>query len=183
MFRHNGITLRALEKSDLEPLRALRNDPSTWTHLTDPHMLTAEAQNHWFLSLAAKTDRMYFTICNDAHPFIGVVRMDEYDRLHRSVRVGADVATELRGRGFGHMTFEAIKAYCFQVLNLHRIWLAVLETNSRAMRLYEKHGFQMEGRYRQAIFRGGRYHDYILMSLLENEYVPDPSFDGQPAHN
>ncbi|MGH8247096.1 MAG: UDP-4-amino-4,6-dideoxy-N-acetyl-beta-L-altrosamine N-acetyltransferase, partial [Gammaproteobacteria bacterium] len=164
---------RVVEETDLEQVRALRNDPSTWVHLTDPHLITREAQRQWFAGLANRPDRMYLVICDEQQPFIGIVRMDEYDRLHRSIRVGADVAPELRGQGYGKKTFQALKKYCFDMLNLHRIWLAVLETNERAIRLYLSQGFQMEGRFRRAIFRDGKYVDYLLMSLLEEEYRHD----------
>ncbi len=173
MFQHNEIILRVVEEADLEPIRALRNDASTWVHLTDPHLITSQAQRRWFAGLAARDDRMYFVVSDREHPFIGIVRMDEYDRLHRSIRIGADVLPGLRGIGYGKKIYQAIKKYCFDVLNLHRVWLAVLETNERALRLYLGQGFQVEGRYRQAIFRDGKYLDYVLMSILEEEYRHD----------
>jgi diamine N-acetyltransferase len=173
MFQHGGITLRVVEEADLESIRALRNDPSTWVHLTDPHLITSEGQRRWFAGLAARDDRMYFVVSDAKHAFIGIVRMDEYHRLHRSIRVGADVLPALRGQGYGKKIYAAIKKYCFDVLNLHRVWLAVLDTNERALRLYLSQGFQIEGRYRQAIFRDGKYVDYVLMSILEEEYRHD----------
>ena len=96
--------------------------------------------------------------------------MDEVDHINRSIRVGADVVPALRGKGFGKAIYSAIKKYCFDYLNMHRVWLAVLEANERAIGLYRKVGFKEEGRYREAVFRDGRYQDYILMSILEVEY-------------
>ncbi len=173
MFLHDNLGLRVVEEPDLEAIRSLRNDPSTWVHLTDPHLITCDAQRRWFDGLAGRPDRIYFTVFDETHPFIGIVRMDEYDPTNRSIRVGADVVPLLRNRGYGRKIFSAIKKYCFDILNLHRIWLAVLENNGHALRLYQKQGFQVEGRYRGAIFRDGRYLDYVLMSLLEKEYRHD----------
>jgi len=109
MFRHDGLTLRVVEESDLEVMRGLRNDPSTWIYLTDPFLISAEGQRRWFAALAGNPDRMYLVVCDESHPFIGIVRMDEYDRLHRSIRVGADVIPQLRGRGYGRKIYEALK--------------------------------------------------------------------------
>jgi len=53
---------------------------------------------------------------------------------------------------------------------VHRIWLAVLDTNDAGRKLYETEGFQVEGKYREGVFRDGKYRDYILMSILEQEY-------------
>jgi UDP-4-amino-4,6-dideoxy-N-acetyl-beta-L-altrosamine N-acetyltransferase len=170
MFRDAGIVLRAVEEGDLERIRSLRNDPTTWVHLTDISPIGADDQRQWFLTVNRRNDRGYFVVADDDHAFIGIVRMDEIDRANRSIRVGADVVPELRGRGFGSKVYQALLRYCFDYLNMHRVWLAVLATNNVATRLYEKHGFTVEGRYRDAIFRDGQYVDYILMSILEGEY-------------
>ena len=118
------------------------------------------------------SDRRYYVVCDDGHDFIGIVRNshDEIDKANRSIRVGADIVRELRGQGYGRKVYRLLKKYCFDYLNMHRVWLAVLDTNEAGRRLYESEGFEVEGRYREAIFRDGKYHDYILMSILEQQY-------------
>ncbi len=170
MFAHGGLMIRTVEESDLEPMRALRNDPSTWMMLTDTAFIDAESQRQWFQRVRLATDRRYYVICDETHSFIGIVRTDEIDPTNRSIRIGADIVKELRGQGYGTRAYDLLKKYCFDFLNMHRVWLAVLDTNTVAIRLYEKQGFQIEGKYREAIFRDGTYHDYVLMSILEQEY-------------
>ena len=170
MFEQNGIRLRIIEERDLEQLRRLRNDPSTWINLTHVDLIDAESQKRWFQSLTSQKDRKYYAVEDGNEGFLGMIRTDEIDRNNRSIRVGCDIVPEQRGKGFGSKAFGAIVTYCFDFLNMHRVWLAVLETNSVAQRLYEKHGFKKEGAYRQALFRDGRYYDYIIMSLLEEEF-------------
>jgi len=170
MFIFGGITIRTVEERDLEPMRALRNDPTTWTMLTDVGMIDDESQRRWFERVRVATDRRYYVVCDDDHDFIGIVRTDEIDRVNRSIRVGADIARQLRGRGYGRKVYRLLKKYCFDYLNVHRIWLAVLDTNDAGRKLYETEGFQVEGKYREGVFRDGKYRDYILMSILEQEY-------------
>jgi UDP-4-amino-4,6-dideoxy-N-acetyl-beta-L-altrosamine N-acetyltransferase len=170
VFGLNGIFLRVIEEKDIDPIRQLRNDPSTWMHLTDITLLSAKTQQRWYDSLSSRNDRKYFVLGDEEHEFLGIIRLDEIDQTNRSIRVGCDIVPAFRGQGFGTKAFQLIKKYCFDYLNMHRLWLAVLETNHVAIRLYEKHGFRVEGRYREAIFRDGKYLDYIIMSLLEREY-------------
>jgi RimJ/RimL family protein N-acetyltransferase len=66
---------------------------------------------------------------------------------------------------------QTLLRYGFQQLNLHRIYLRVFSENQRAVHLYEKLGFQQEGRWRQAEFRSGRYHDILWMGLLRDEWT------------
>lgn len=170
MFTFTDLTIRLVEDKDLELIRALRNAPSTWEMLTDVNFIDAESQKQWFQRIRVAQDKRYYVIYDESHDFIGIVRTDEIDRQNRSMRIGADIATDLRGKGYGARTYQLLKKYCFDYLNMHRVWLAVLETNSVAINLYAKQGFKPEGRYREAIFRNGKYHDYIVMSLLEHEY-------------
>jgi RimJ/RimL family protein N-acetyltransferase len=170
MFKHESITLRIIEESDLESMRKLRNDPTTWINLTDIESIDSESQQRWFQGLVGRQDRIYLVACDDEHNFLGVTRMDEIDRTNRSIRVGCDIVPEMRGQGYGTKVFAAVIKYSFDYMNMHRVWLAVLDYNQVGINLYKKSGFQKEGSYRDAIFRDGRYHDYSIMSLLEEEY-------------
>jgi len=170
MFRYGNLYFRAIEEKDLEKIRKMRNNPTTWMNLTDITLLNSVSQKQWYLSLAGQqSHRRYYTVCKGKDTFVGIIRMDEIDWVNRSIRVGCDVVPNLRGQGYGKLIIEMIKNYCFKYLNMHRLWLAVLEFNHIARHIYEKVGFKVEGRYRKAIYRNGKYYDYILMSLLKEE--------------
>lgn len=68
-------------------------------------------------------------------------------------------------------------SYSFLELNLNRVELMVYAFNERAHRAYEKAGFQLEGRLRDALYREGRYHDELVMSVLRREW--DDTSGGQ----
>jgi RimJ/RimL family protein N-acetyltransferase len=46
----------------------------------------------------------------------------------------------------------------------------VFAFNERAIRSYEKAGFQVEGRHREAIVRDGGRHDELTMGILAAEW-------------
>ncbi len=77
------------------------------------------------------------------------------------------------GEGLGTDCTKFALDYGFNELNLNRITLTVLQTNPRAISLYRKIGFKDEGVLRQAMYKGGRYIDLILMGILRNEYLSD----------
>lgn len=180
MFYHDGIGFRPVEERDLEKIRVLRNDPTTWAYLTDINHVTPEAQADWFRRIRMSKDKTYFTVFKEEYDphvpiayegdFLGIIRMDEIDQANRSARIGADIDPACRGQGYGTKTYKALLKYCFDFLNMHRVWLCVLDSNEIGKRLYANAGFKVEGKYREAIFRDGTYHDYIVMSILESEY-------------
>ena len=75
------------------------------------------------------------------------------------------------GRGLGTETTDLMLAHAFERLGLHRIGLTVFAFNRRAIRAYEKAGFRVEGRLREAIRRDGRYWDELQMGALREEWL------------
>ena len=74
--------------------------------------------------------------------------------------------------GYGTDALRVLCAYGFDVMRLHLIALWVVAENEGARACYRKVGFQEDGRHRECFrARDGRYHDMILMSLLEGELV------------
>lgn len=173
-FQGGALGFREITEDDLPLLTEMRNDFSTWTQLGDPRVLKPGLQRRWLESLNQKADTLYFMaipmIGDHRGKPVGLVRMDEYDQVNRSMRVGADVVPTLRHRSFGDQIYDAIESYCFDFLGLHRIWLLVRDGNEVGRHLYLKRGFKLEGRMRSAIFRWGKWIDYLMMSMLEPEY-------------
>lgn len=75
-----------------------------------------------------------------------------------------------KGRGFGKEAVALLARYCFEVLELHRLWLTVLKGNEPARRLYRRLGFVTEGISRDSFKEGGHYLSMHVMSLLASEY-------------
>jgi len=60
--------------------------------------------------------------------------------------------------------------FAFDRLQLHRISVRVLAYNRRAIRSYEKCGFVLEGREREAALVNGEWHDDCIMGLLDRDF-------------
>jgi len=78
---------------------------------------------------------------------------------------------DIWGQGYGTEAASLMLAHAFERLGLHRVGLSVFSFNERAIRSYEKAGFRIEGRLRDAIARDGRYWDEIQMGALRPEWL------------
>jgi len=74
------------------------------------------------------------------------------------------------GKGYGTEAMNILLGYAFQEMGLKRVSLTVFEYNPRAIRSYEKVGFQHEGRLRKALNRDGRRWDILFMGILRQEW-------------
>jgi RimJ/RimL family protein N-acetyltransferase len=80
-------------------------------------------------------------------------------------RLGMGLSPSHRGRGVGRtLALETIRAA--RVMGLERIELEVFASNRRAIDLYERLGFVVEGVKRQARRLDDVYDDNILMALI-----------------
>ena len=79
--------------------------------------------------------------------------------------LGIGILPDWRGLGVGRRlmerTLEAARAF-----PLARVELAVRADNARAVALYRKVGFEVEGRRQRAMLVDGVYYDDIVMALL-----------------
>ena len=75
------------------------------------------------------------------------------------------------GHGYGTEAARLMLSHAFERLALHRIALSVFSFNERAIRSYEKAGFRIEGRLREAIWRDGAFWDEIQMGVLREEWL------------
>lgn len=81
------------------------------------------------------------------------------------------IVLQRKGEGLGRACVRLLKRMAFRDLGAHRFWLDVKARNTRAATLYEREGFVVEGRLRDAVRIEGGYDALIVMSMLEDEYA------------
>jgi RimJ/RimL family protein N-acetyltransferase len=76
------------------------------------------------------------------------------------------------GRGFGTEITRLVVGYALDTVGLHRLQLEVYAFNPRAQRVYEKCGFRVEGRRRDALLWDGERVDVVDMGILRTDPRP-----------
>src|SRR5829696_5887689 len=80
--------------------------------------------------------------------------------------LGLAVRAASQGQGIGTTLLQALLELADDWLGLRRIELTVLAGNDRARGLYERHGFETEGRLRAYVAGEGALHDVWVMGRL-----------------
>lgn len=103
---------------------------------------------------------------------IGFVELGGFNWESRSAWVGIGIGEgEFWGKGYGTEMMQLMLRYAFQGLNLNRVNLNVFAFNKRAIRSYEKCGFQYEGTQREVIYKEDQRWDIIDMGILREDWL------------
>lgn len=167
-----NIIIRFIEKYDIYNVYDLRKEAQKY--LGTLLLNNSDKQEEWYEKIKNDKTKLYLII-EEKHQkfnkFIGYIRLTEIDYINRSICVGADIKTNYRGKGYGKEVYKYILNFVFNELNMNKCYLWVLENNERAINLYKKIGFKESGKSRKAIYKNGRYINYIFMDLLKDEYI------------
>ena len=185
----SDITVRLLRAADLAAYKALR-DRMLEAH---PEAFTSDADEERGRSPASYGVRIGLGLdgreTHDGSAILGAFARDIVDdevlvgaicalretrkkTRHLMDVVGLMVDPVVRKRGTGAALLDAAVAHARSVPGVARLTLSVTAGNEGATRIYERAGFTVQGRLKDAIRVGGRRLTKLLMTL---------PLDGEPA--
>jgi len=166
------VILRSIQESDARYMyAALQDDEFRRCTGTHPRFTFEQVRYHCAESVN-EADRVDFAILSqDEHlRVMGEVVLNEIDEDNKSANFRIALYDKVYfGRGFAAEASRLIIGYAFNELQLHRISLEVYEFNLRAIKLYEKLGFQNEGVLRDSLYWGGQYYSSIMMATIKDK--------------
>ncbi len=166
------IYLRSLDGDDLERCLRWINDPDVITTLGKRFPTSRTMEKEWLESQhKSETDIVLAIILKDDDRHIGNCGFNDIDYPNHNAEFGIMIGEKDQwGKGYAVEAAQLLLNYGFNELNLHRISLEVYSHNTRARRAYEKAGFVHEGTLRESYFRGGAYHDTLVMAVLKSDW-------------
>lgn len=129
----------------------------------------------------AKCEKMIGEMDSNSHEFVAILtdengcetvigmaglQVNASPRRLHSGGIGIMVHRDYQGMGVGQKLMEALLDLADNWLMLVRVELGVYTCNEKAIRLYEKMGFEKEGIKRKAAIRKGEYADEPMMARI-----------------
>ena len=99
-------------------------------------------------------------------------------RRRHAMHLGIAVHPDAQRQGVGHALVGALCDWADRWGQVLRTELTVFVDNAHAIRLYERHGFVLEGRHRGHALRDGHYADVFCMARL---HPNPPQWGAAPA--
>lgn len=166
MIKGKKIVLRALEKDDLRRCWKWINNPGVTKDMGSSIPKSMHEEEKWYERIQeSKKDKVFAIQVNKKH--IGNISLDNIDSHNKRAELGIMIGDKnYWDKGYGTDAIKTLLSMGFNELNLHKIYLHVFPSNKRALKCYEKCGFKKEGVLREHVFKGGKYQDLIVMSII-----------------
>ena len=166
------VTLRAIEREDLELMREMLNDPEIesldvgWAFPVSKYQ-----QEQWYEKSINDKNNFRFIIETEMDGAIGIATLINIDWKNRRAEHGIKLANrEKRTKGIGMDVVMAIMKYAFDELQLNRLDGSWFDDNTASKKLYQKCGWKVEGRIRSCVYKNGKYKDLDVVGILRDEY-------------
>jgi RimJ/RimL family protein N-acetyltransferase len=169
------IELRALELEDVAAIATWHNDPSIRDQILSFRFPVSHVMETRFIERAINGDGITQCVAGIVdladNAFCGLVYLRDIDWVSQHAAFGILVGRRDRQqRGIGRRALRLMLRHAFDVLNLERVYLYVVEYNLPARKLYETTGFVVEGRLRQHVALEAKRYDLLVMGILRNEF-------------
>jgi L-phenylalanine/L-methionine N-acetyltransferase len=158
------VTIRPVRAADADAIHELRIRPAVAEMITS---YPSEREDHarGYVAKWGANDHVFVAECDGRVVAMAGLHVRDGKARH-SAWLGIAVHDEFHGRGIGRALCDRLLEIADKWLGLVRVDLTVLPYNTRAVALYEKLGFVLEGTQRKATYFDGKYHDLHFMARI-----------------
>lgn len=163
--KRSKIEVRAAELSDVEALTRIYADRSAYSQTLQ---LPFQSLEVWRKRLTHNDDTQHSLVATVAGEVVGNLGLTRFTRPRRAHvgEIGMGVRDDWQGKGVGSALMNAALDLADNWLGIRRLELHVHADNARAIALYRKFGFELEGTHRAYAVRNGVYVDSLSMARL-----------------
>jgi diamine N-acetyltransferase len=167
------IILRPFTKKDLAHIVQWSNDAELRKLIGEIAPMSKADAEKWYKELRSDKSRLWYTIVlkkdNRVVGEAGLLRMFKpWWNTDMTIIIGEK---DQREKGYGTEAGHLLLTYAFHSLGFHRISIGVVGFNKKAIKFWKSLGFKKEGVEREEYYCDNKYSDFIMMSILENEYT------------
>ncbi len=168
ILKKDNIKLRALEPTDLDFLFQAENDTTFWevSNTQTPfskYILSQYIANAHQDIYEAKQLRL---IIEHKGISIGMIDLFNFNPQHKRAGIGMLILEKFQGKGYAKIALNIFISYCFEILNLHQLYVNITTDNHASIRLFTIANFKKIGIKKDWIYTAKGYKDEILLQLV-----------------
>lgn len=169
MASHTDYSLQPFERHHLEQVLRWRNSDAVRAYMYNDEPIGWEDHQRWYERMIVDASCDYRLFCYHDAP-IGLTSATRIDRRSGKCFWGLYIGEPNVPPGSGlWLGYHALN-HMFDELEMRKVICEAFAFNTRALRLYEKLGFSVEGIFKHHELKGGRYEDVVSLALFEDEW-------------
>lgn len=155
------MKLRMLQDKDADLMLEWMHDESVVRFFRFNSLSKTKEDVLEFIHYAQKPNEMeqHFAIVNDEDEYLGTISLKNIDLHNKNAEYAICVRKAAMGKNVAREGTNLILNYAFHDLQLEKVYLNVLTENVRAVKFYEKYGFQFEGEFKKHLMHQGTLKD------------------------
>lgn len=175
MLVGNKITLRAVEKKDLEDFRSWRNLPNFKKNFREYRELNDDMQLNWYNKFVVDDKNTIMFAIEDkiTKKLVGCCGLCYINWLNRyadlSLYIGKD-EIYIDEDGLADEACKLLFRYAFGEIGLNKVWTEIYEFDESKHKLLKRLDFHQDGILRQNYYYDNRWWDSHIFSLLSKEF-------------
>lgn len=166
--------LRALEPSDYEIINKWHNDEKIFSRtMANKFFISTERDKEWVKKLIMDDSNFLFlAIClKETDEMIGNLSLTNIDLRNRKAYIGGiNIDQKYQNQKLGFDAFDQFLDYAFLEMGLNKLNTGYLDSHKVTAYSLSRYGFVEELRLREEVYKLGKFHDVIVVSLLASEY-------------
>ena len=121
---------------------------------------------------------VHYAIVEEADEYLGTISLKSIDLRDKNAEYAISLRKTAQGRAVAYLATRELLNIAFHEFDLERVYLNVISENKRAIRLYEKCGFILEGEFRNHLCLRGQYQNLRWYAMLKKEYLESKIYGG-----
>lgn len=151
----------------LKYMSIILEEPDSFLEMSEGEFILTEEEEAKFLEDCSAAENSIFLIAENEGEIIGTLLClgSGRKKIKHNTVLGMTVRPDFRNRGIGSRLMEHAVKWGKENKTVKRIELHVFKTNDRAIHLYRKYGFVIEGEKQKTICVNDNYINEYIMAL------------------
>ena len=164
----SNINVKRLTWFDVGRFVSMRHElEAESTHLGPNGGERKAKESDWYtlLRMLVNRKRMFTFVAEDGGQMVGFISLifAKFKKFSGNAYITISVRASHRGKNIGTKLMETAESFA-RSKGIRRLELEVFSRNDGAIKLYERLGYEIEGRRRNAVFDNGEFDDVVLMA-------------------
>ena len=139
-----------------------------WVDGTDKVDVTRGVIAEWQKDLEDKKEYIFGIFLNGK--YVGNIGVHEKNKNNNSRMIGYWLAADCQGRGIMTDCVRTLTDFCFDELDLNRVYILCALENKKSRAIPERLGYVQEGILQDGICLYGVYHDEVVYGVIKRNW-------------